>query len=391
MIRLGDSFYLQIQIDGVEIPVELLGINPLQLSSNVTFFQPMGKLVLGDKYGYFDDKPMSDGAKVDIFIGKSPTENDARLYRFRLFRYTLELKGNVKYYTLFMTFNCPRFFNENFTGALKGPSHTVLASVASVSGVDFSGDPTTDPQTWYGAGKKRCVFAREVALHGYANAESCMTLGMTLLGELRYKNLSTIKAGATPNTFIQGASSSETKHHRVLDRKEINKGGFSNNLIGYRLDTVEQNTLSPGEDLTTHKGVKVALTSAPALSVNKILNENLEGSRVVVTPVSSGNTHHSYYRAEHQNRRLRSTYSLGNFVVTDSITGLDLLDPVNYLVYENASNELKLNQAVSGSYIIAGKTIYATKEGRYFEKFELLRQGPNFYAVENANSQILAY
>lgn len=375
MIKLGDRFYLILMIDGKEVPIEYMGFNPLQMHSNVLFFQPVGRIVLADKQRYFDNNPISDGSKVDIFVWRTDTgSQSAKRYQFRLFRHAVNKSLNINYFTLYLTFNCPRYFNENMTGAMKGTSYDILKEMAKTVGVDYSGDPTSDAMTWLGTGKKRCVFARDVALHGYANTQSCMSLGMTLLGEMRYKDVSAIKLKDNPNIFVQGVGDN-TKVFQVLGRKEINKAGLFNNLVGYRMTTVEQDTSGVSE----HASVQVTMNSGPTLSVNKTLNDKLEGSRVHFTPVSAGNVHPQFYQAEHSNKRIRAMYSFGSHIVTDGMTNLDLFDPITYLFYDNSANKLSINQAISGNYIITAKTIFATKEGRYFEKFEIVRQGPNFY------------
>lgn len=376
MIKLGDTFFLMILIDGAEIPVERMGFDPLQMHSNVMFAQPMARIMLADIYGYFEKNPLADGSKVDIYVGRSDSKSDAYLYRFRVFKFRKYKNGKINNFDIFLTFNCPRYFNENSRGSITGSSTQVLQQISTLIGVNFVGDQTSDAQTWLSAGQKRCEFAKEVALHGYATDQSCMVLGLTLLGQLRYKDLSAINITTTKNVFVQGSGDAKNSF-RILGRKEVSKAGFFNNLVGYKMETVEQNPT----DVTNHSSVKVVMGSAPTLQINKVLNDRLEGSRVVMTPIDSGNTHPNYYKAEHQNTRIKATYAMGMQVVTDQVTGLDLFDPVKYIVYDNATSEIKVDEAVSGGYIIIAKTIFATKSGKYYEKFELARQGYNFTTV----------
>lgn len=375
MIKLGNRFQLIVMMDGKEIPLEHMGFDALQMHSNVMFYQPVGRIVIADRIKWFDANPIGDGAKVDIFVGTNEVVTEANLYRFRLFRYSVTKVNNVNYYTLFLAFNCPRYFNENVTGAITGSSYDALQGIAKTIGVKFKGDPTSDSQIWIGQGKKRCVFARDIALHGWSGTTSCMSLGMTLLGEMRYVDISAIKARDTENYFVMGAGDNESVF-RVLGRKELSKAGLVNNMVGYKMETVEQ---SPDGN-TNHNSVTVTMNSAPTLSVNKTLNDQLEGSRVAFTPISAGNTHPNFYKAKHNNRRLRAMYSYGSHIATDGLTGLDLFDPVKFLFYDNTTSDTLLNQAVSGTYIITAKTIFATKEGRYFEKLEIVRQGVNYYS-----------
>lgn len=383
MVKLGNLFYLMVMIDGAEIPIERMGFDPIQMHSNVMFSQPMARMMLADIYGYFETHPLADGSKVDIYVGRSDSKSEANLYRFRVFKFRKQKDGNMNTYDIYMTFNCPRYFNENSRGSITGSSTQVLQQIAKLIGVDYAADQTSDSQVWLSSGQKRCEFAKEVALHGYSSDQGCMSLGMTLLGQLRYKDISLINVVTTKNVFVQGAGDG-TSAYRILGRKEVSKSGFFNNLVGYRMETVEQNPT----DVTNHNSVRLVANSSPTFQINKVLNDKLEGSRVVMTPIDSGNTHANYYKAEHQNTRIKATYSMGMQVVTDQMTGLDLFDPVKYMLYDNSTSQVKVDEAASGGYIIIAKTIFATKTGKYFEKFELARQGYNF--TTDLSNQITA-
>ena len=382
MIKVGNDFFISIFIDNNELPLDKLGFVGFQAHSNLSFFQPMAQISISDNYKYFDTNPIGDNVAIRVAVGKSDNISSAFTYNFRLFKRDFEKKSNnLKLYTLKMTYNSPRYFNENSDTFYEGTSKQVLQKVATESGftsVDL--DDSADSMCWLPMGMKRCFFAKNVTKYAYLDKGSCYALGVSLAGQLRFKNISKINLSTSNNVFAKGGSTQKGVV-TVLSDKEIMKAGFNNNMTGYKYETLKQDT-DKTESLTS---VPVPVSSNTIL-VNKKLNQNLSGSRIHVTPIGSSNTHANYQLALHQNTRIKNTFSLTIRIVTNQVTTVDLLDTINYSSYENSNGTYTLDKLMSGTYLVTAKTIFVTKEGFYFEKFEMVRQG--YGANSPSNSQI---
>ena len=135
MIKVGNDFFISIFIDNNELPLDKLGFVGFQAHSNLSFFQPMAQISISDNYKYFDTNPIGDNVAIRVAVGKSDNISSAFTYNFRLFKRDFEKKSNnLKLYTLKMTYNSPRYFNENSDTFYEGTSKQVLQKVATESG-----------------------------------------------------------------------------------------------------------------------------------------------------------------------------------------------------------------------------------------------------------------
>ena len=122
-----------------------------------------------------------------------------------------------------------------------------------------------------------------------------------------------------------------------------------------------------------HEKVGV-IRSTNNLEMNQQLSEELGVTRREVAPIDCGNVHENFIKAQHQNRRIKSTYATTvNLMVAES-TGLRLFDKVDLTLASTQTYET--NEVYQGSYLITAKTI-AVSGAYYREKFELSSQGVN--------------
>jgi hypothetical protein len=84
--------------------------------------------------------------------------------------------------------------------------------------------------------------------------------------------------------------------------------------------------------------------------------------------LNAGNIHQNYHRAEYQNFRLSSTYSIHAEVYTNTVTNIGLLETIDLDMADQNSGEEHRNY--SGTYFVSAKVV-GINEGRYFEKLRL--------------------
>lgn len=385
MIKVSDRFYISVRIDGKEIPLEKLAFKSFQAHSSIHFFQPMGNLSIVDTQRYFETNPVSDGVKFEISTGTTKDFAKARIYKFRHFKTDkANIGGNMQAYNFRLVYDAPRFLNENMVNSIKGTSSDVMKQLAAQ--VPFNKtviDQTSDHMIWLPFGKKRCEFAREVCNHAYANNTGCFMMGVRLDGTLHFRNISTIDLSKAVALMVKG-SSKLPGSIKIFGDREVVSSGLANNATGYKMETIEQGT---GADKSYTK--VTAPTSSPSVLINTNISKGIEGSKMINSPVASSNTHANYQNALHQNKRIRNTFMLSTYVATDTMTDLDIFDTSKYMLVDQAQGKTQLNRRLSGSYLIVAKTVYATKEGMYYEKFLLQRQGYNVNTISASQMKAL--
>lgn len=375
MLSFGNNLSLGAVLDGRELLLESLSFKSLQLSSNKMFSQPMGNLQFADNIGILEDNPIMDNQSLTLYIGIN--KNPPKEYTFRVFKVEKRIQNKIPYYTLILVFNAPRWLYENTRSVIpKATSFEALKKLAEESKLSFVGDETVDRQNWYGVGNRRCIFAEYIAKYGYVNDTSCMAIGVSLEGEVRYKNISKLIYDGAP-TFIDGLVVGENEFS-VLDKKEFDNSGQSNSVGGgYKKITVNQDPIRQSSlDFTRFAGVSLS-TPNKVLSINKNIVERIEGSVSVFSSIDCGNTHTNAVKACHQNSRIYNYYSSGMYCAIQTPTRFDLFDPINFVSFDSVGNKPRLSKKSTTSNLITGKTIFISQTGQYTEKFELKRIGSN--------------
>lgn len=381
MYDIKDRFYLSIKIDGKFLPLNAVTLKSITMHSNVVFGFPTADIVLADAVRYFDNTPILDNSTIEIISGSDYSLPNKPVYRFRVTSINKSEQSHVDIYNIHCNFNAPRYVNENFKGAINDSSSNIIRAIAQQSGLPYITDATSDNQVWYGLAKKRFDFANSIAAHSYLNEGSCFGLGLTLDGTLKLKNISGINFNSG-SLFIQGNKVNNTVKS-VLGYEESTESGFFNYLMGYKFEALEQGT----DSFETYATINLPVKST-TVNINRVLNENLSGSSLKIGPVSSGNVHTNYYKAEYQNLRIKATYANSLYITLNEETRLDLFDPIKYALVTNVNGKVQLNNKLSGGYIITGKAIHI-EPGYYYEKLKITRQGYNLNVINSRDKKIL--
>lgn len=382
MYNLKDRAYLYLKINNIPIPLEAVTLKSINMHSNVLFGYPTCDIVLSDSVRYFNDRPLTDGDKVDIVTGSDNSLPNKPIYRFRISKVKKQEESHTDVYQITCVFNAPKYVNENFKGVYTGTSAQAIEQIASVSGLTSSVDQTTDNQNWYGFGKKRCDFAQEISHHSYLNSSSCYGLGLTLAGELRLKNISNINFNNSSKLFIQGNKVNE-RVTSVLGNKESTESGFFNSMFAYKFELIEQGT----DSNTVHTSVQLPVKSS-TVNVNSDIVNGLSGSRLTYSPVNCENTHSNYYLAQHQNIRIKATFANSLLLTLNEESRVDLYDPIKFALMTNAGGNVTINNKLSGGYIVTGKAILSLP-GYYYENLLVTRQGYNLNVITAEDKKLL--
>jgi hypothetical protein len=373
MLKNQGVLYLELIIDAKIFNTEDIAVESILICSNVLQLLPTCSILLYDVRNRFTrDITLADGMLIGILIG--PDENTYTMYSFRVFSFEqVPYKGTVAY-KIDCYWDAPQYLSKIATKYYEGTSSKVLSTVAGEAGLSAITDPTADSMIWIPRNKKYGHFAKEIALHGYASPTSTMCVGVNLLGQLVYRNLSTIPFGGP--VFSRGTS--ETGGIMVYSAESINKAGFFNHYTGYNHRVVEQTVMKPVY-FDTYDDVSVRKITN-FLMLNKEVRGMISKGKREFVPFNTGNVHSHYQQAFYQNNRGMSMYNLGQHLIVHQHTDVQLLEPIVYRsdVETTAVESLySQDRNDSGNYIVAGRNIQVLGGLHYSEKITVLRTGYN--------------
>lgn len=372
-IGLADQSYLEILINGKVLPLKEMIFGGILVSSHMLYHMPMGQLKFTDLHGVMSLITPSDGVLIIIKMGR--TSEDVKQYTFRVFHVKSKPVPNGIEYSIPFIDTRDEWRLQHAVKAYNSSSRDALSAIAVLSKLQFNGDTTNDPQVWLPMQETYCKFARRISAHGYVDSASCMLLGVTLTGELRYKNLATLKFDKSAPVFCHGKQAGIW----VTSWGMNNMSGLNNQTGGYDT-TITQ--FQPSTTSTESQGKVKVTRISNSLNVNpEVLSIANQGAgRARILPIDSGNNHKNSVKAVNQNQRLKKLLSQSVSVLTPFDAQVELFDPVtfnNFVKDPNGGVTPILDLATSGYFISAGKTIYIGPNLLYCERYQLLRQGFN--------------
>jgi hypothetical protein len=338
----------------------------------------VGEIVISDPLGINNRLiNLTDGTPIVLRIGTSSARSS--LYNFRAFRPKSVPSESGQSVILSMYADHPEYWTSRTTKPFEGSSSDLLKHIANLCGLAAAVDATSDAQVWLPMNRRYCEFAQAGALAGYVNATSCMQYGLRLDRLLTYKNVDAIDYGAGNVSMFQTGLYGDPQYRiwPCLGYKPSSTSGYANNTQGYAHTQVSSSVVSASQ---VYKEVTKTRAN-DNMYVNSTLSSTLKNKgKATISPVDAGNTHLNYQRALYQNARSAALNSGKLELVTNQVTGIDLLDPViTQLVGLNSTNTSDVNSEkdVDGSYYVGAKTVYVDMRAVYYERFTLLRDGHN--------------
>lgn len=251
------------------------------------------------------------------------------------------------------------------SGVVQGPSSAAIAKVASQAGLIPDVHSTSDTQIWLPNNKPLASFARHVQERGWASATSCMMLAVMDSSKCRYFDIDRVGSGSSSKLFGQDG-------HPVLKYQIDSKADLYNNSTGYGATSTN---VTPEGIFKELGKIDVRMLgnklSAGARSISAL---GALGGRIIPRALDIGNVHKMWNEAQHQNQRIRSLYSHDVHILSDKLSGVELLDLVDLNLLMHGNGQPLTTQ--NGSYIVTAYT-RVLAANRYFEKITLTSQGTN--------------
>lgn len=368
MLEIKTGVFIAMYIDGNEYPLEKNGFQKLVLTSNKRMRTAACEVVFSDLTNRINTEiTLADGVTLMFKIGRSIDEFD--VYKYRVYNYRREISRVTPQYTVYGYYDAPMWFLGAWTKPIEGTSSAAISQLAGACGLTPDVDTTNDDMLWLPTNQLSCAFARSIAERGWANKRSCMSMGMTLDGKLKYKNLTTLPtSGPVFSTGTPGTAN-------VVDSKYITSSGFGNGLGGYK-HLVRPQLIHEYKDRIDQVSVT---RKTQTFQLNKEVKGMLDRSRIDFGEVDGGNVHKHWDDARYQNIRTAMLYSMGVELMIDqrSPISLDLFDPITFKPYDPPVDGQATETPQWGCvYYITAKTVYI-EMGNFYEKFQAFTTGIN--------------
>lgn len=372
-----DRLGIAVLFNGQTVPLQLNSIDYIHIVESVRLHLPMLTMRFSDTTKFLTrNNLLVDGIRIGIGI---QIEGNLNTYYFRLFSHKEEPNAEGKY-TLTGYYDSIDFWNTTARKDTPGTSEEIISALAEKCGLYYDGGTSTnDTQQWLPGNKKICTFVMDVCNHAYVDDQSCMAVGVTALGELRFKNLTKFNDFPVMGNYASASSPpSNGQVDPIVDHKVLNRSGFFNNQTAYDNVRYEQDAQSTTES-QVHSKVDVVKNSK-RLMVSTEVNAKVGAGTVSHSPIDCGNVHDKYERAYYQNMRLANLFSYGMEILVPKYVKASILDAVNCHV---TVPDIETDPAASGKYLVTSKVLYI--QGlNYYYKLEIYRHGVNDKNISSA-------
>lgn len=360
----------------VALPVTLGNLKHCIIVDNLQFLVPVLDMRFIDSTGVTKKSvTLGDGTPITVAIGKDSGTGTFRRKTFRVISVP-ESKDDVSGYM----YHVIALLDE--MKYVRGQVKKAYSDMTSVEAIRqlakdcgftdiYTPAETNDRMTWLPAGSSYGNLCHNIADHGWIDDTSCMVTAVSSdfqTSRLMYINLP--EELKLPPVAIFSQNPHKSNEHLVVDMKVKNFGGFFNNWVGYGHEDTQE-TLSGAPQ--RHKDVKATKTGAN-LNMDAGVKASVGTARRTFQPIDCGNTSAIFSKAEHQNNRLRATYSQITEVTTPEFTNVKLFDIVALDTFDAITKTKQVE--TSGNYLVGAK-IKMILGNKYYEKFRLVSTGSN--------------
>lgn len=366
-LHVKDRLYLQIQINGVTLPLDRLNLlSYLHISESVRTYVPMLSMRLIDATKFLtQNQLLTDGALILVTVGIGDVR---RAYEFRLFGTKDVPTGGGTEYSITGYLNAPKYWMESTSKTITGTASSAIQHIANTCNLSFEGVQTSDSQIWLPHNTRYCEFARQVSEHAWLDEHSCLQLALLGRKVLRLVDVSDFES-RKPREFFsnQGGYGNLIP---VTDYNVLSKAGFFNAASGYKQKKIVQSIVTAADVDLSEINIK---RNSHKMSMNRGVKDSVGQSKVTYAPIDVGNVSPTYEKSLYQNRRISNLFNFGAEFVTSKLIESDVLDVVGCDFSKPGVTGI---QAISGAFLVTSKVTYI--EGmNFYQKCEVYRHGIN--------------
>lgn len=374
--------FCELEVEGSNVPPSMNMIDGIFIHEGFGIALPTLRLVLNDQNGSLSrDLNLGDATKINITLAK--TRQSAIIRKFRVFGFRKETTHAGPRLIVDCILNVPKWSAGSYCEVFEGTSSDAMQKAAAAAGLRYDGPriPPADNMKWLNVNQTRSSFSEDTAMRGYVTEGSCMSRVLLSNSTVRYRDLMDVLGQEPKASFLQNVenSAAPTKGNgfAVRETKDASFSGFFTHYINYGWKVGVHSLSNDGQQVIDKYAAKVL---GKALPINEEVRGMLEGARISYVaddpgtmPKPASNIHQFYELAMYQNVRGLGLFSERVTVLTDWYTDAEVFDPVYYMHSELRSYQFIDLPALSGKWLIGGKTMYIKQGHKYSEIFDLYR------------------
>jgi hypothetical protein len=376
----GFAFF-ELEIEGSTVPPTMNLIDSIFIHEGIGIAIPTLRLQLYDQKGtLYRDLNLSNMTKIIISMAKDRTVAEKK--KFRFFGCRKETTHAGPMLTVDCILDIPKWSTGSYCEPFVGTSSDAIAGAAAAAGLRYDGPrvPPQDSMNWLNINQTRSAFSEDVAIRGYVAEGSAMCRVLLSNQTVRYRDLMDVLQQEPEIALLQNVPSSASggkSSFNVRETKDGSLSGFFTHYVNFGWKVGVHSLDNGGQTIIDSYQAKLL---GKAFPINEEVKAMIEGARVSyvaddpgTSPNAASNLHQYYEKAFYQNLRGLGLFSEKVSLLTDWVTGLQVLDSVEYKQHELQSYNFIDIPALSGRWLVAGKTLYIKNGHKYSEVFDLIR------------------
>jgi hypothetical protein len=366
MQGIDGQYALEIRANGSDLRINSSIISHLYIINNIHQYLPSFNFAFKDSASIFRNNPIFDGTPISIDIGTGIRSMNPTLNFKSMGQPKIAPSGTYTAIGVNAVLDKIGYMKKVIDKNVKGTSADVFNEIGGMVGLKVDADTTKDFMNWLPNGTTIAQYLKHVASKSFAGEATSMIQAVTDTGVLKFKDLEKLSKSGPKARFTYDNSGLPILTYATTPKSlASNSGhGYGTSSIGLKED---------GSMFEANK-IQMAMMSA-ANSVSSSIQDAIGdlGSRINFLPPLSGNTHEKWNDAIHQNPRIKATFAYDIELLTNVVSGVDLLDVVEFKGWDPATQGEALE--LTGKYIITAST-KLIQNNRYLEKLVLTAQAP---------------
>lgn len=373
--------YFEIDIENSGVPPTLNLIDSVFIHEGIGIAIPTLRLVFYDQKGTLSrDLNLTNMTKITISMARDRSMLERR--RFRVFGFRKETTHAGPKLTVDCLLDVPKWSTGSYCEPFVGTSDSAMSGAAAAAGLRYDGPrvPPNDNMNWLNVNQTRSAFSEDVAMRGYVGDGSTMCRVLLANQTLRYRDLMDAIQQEPKCALLQNVPPSAAagkKPYIVRETKDSTVSGFFTHYVNFGWKLAHHSLDNAGQQVIDKYQAQLLGKAFPINDEVKAMLENARISYVAddpgTMPNPASNIHQFYEKAFYQNLRGLGLFSEKVTVLTDWLTEIDVLDSVDYRHNELQSYNFIDLPALSGRWLVAGKTMFLKQGHKYSEVFDLVR------------------
>lgn len=367
MITIAGASYVQIRLDGFELP-PTVSLRVVRVHSMIDQALPTFDLVINDSLRVLDDRVV-EGALIEMLVSKNK-EDTSEWMPFRIFSFKRKSQSSAGVeYSIHGYYDFKNYLYNRVSKAFNGNSSDVVSQIAAEGGLKAVVDSTSENANWYCANKSLANFLKQDILPASSRMDTGFMMSVidARTKSWYYRDVNdVVRNNLVISKLVNSSLVARNEYHGFFSQYRYDNSSGYDNVLGYSMKNARYNAVT-GQ--SAQDAEISAFKTDSKLSMN---NDVPEKSYVMYTPIDFGNNGDGP-KNRGTNARQRSLWSVRAEVLLTQFTSFDLLT-LHQLDF--IDSDIGKDKRMSGVYVCIGRTIAATQTD-YKEALTFLRNAEN--------------